>query len=272
MKLGELQEKIMVAIASKQPPIILQHVADSVDRKPPTVLESMKPLFEKQLLVSYHESARSRRLIRLTDFGALHAIQSVPYTEVYKNHPYLRMPELIQKFGECFTNERLRNQQIEYLSKLIASEFAWYAFFLDGNLFPPGNDRRWDHLLAAIMIDRIIRLLDIHPSKHDVDKEAVLNFLHEAEGRFGNAVERTIDEMEKAVYGKTNVRSKAERIERAKSLSKSEAEAKLRDTIKKNKGVRGIVSSIFDQEDSDFPSVAEKTSAGQKADRRNRSS
>lgn len=258
MKLGELQEKIMVAIASKQPPIILQHVADAVDRKPPTVLESMKPLFEKQLLVSYHESARSRRLIRLTDFGALHVIQSVPYTEVYKNHPYLRMPELIQKFGECFTNEGLRNQQMEYLSKLITSEFAWYAFFVEGNLFPPGNDRVWDHLLAAIMIDRVIRLLALHPNKRDIDKEAILNFLHEAEDRFGNAIERTIDEIEQVVYGKTNVRSKAERIEKAKSISKSEAESKLFGTIK----------DILAEGNYDIPSVEEKASADQKANRR----
>lgn len=173
--LGELQGKILQTIANEQSPIILQRVSDRLERKAPTVYESMKPLFESKLLWAEQAVSRGKRLIRLTDKGAAYAVafQQVEYESLLKRHHYLKPPAVIYELQEVFSNSSVRQK---FYSTILDFQIALDGFDKDG-MSRLDDDVFLRYLLNMTVISEALRVVTMNPPKKkdfDADKFAEL--------------------------------------------------------------------------------------------------
>lgn len=211
-----LQNKILQVIAQNESPIIVQKIADLLDRSAPAILESIKPLFEQKLLTSEQEVIRGKRLIRLTNKGALTAIahMTVSYSTVYKNHPYLQMPSIVTELAECGADE--------VFSARLVNFFALRLFYgnLKVDVEPDGrivlDDKvGTNHFLTALLFHIMHVVLDDPNSLKRMHREKTLKLITKSKVLFN----RSYDDLSSKLGPKDNDSNKKVKLSQVTNLA-----------------------------------------------------
>jgi hypothetical protein len=127
--LGRLQQEILKRVANSDQRFTVNQLATILNKGHTTVFKSTDLLIRRNYLTFDQDYERGRKRLKLTQLGAFMAIAHyyyyysaetmMPYTTVYRNHPYLEMPELFTKLAACtFDDDRSKK------SELIISDFA----------------------------------------------------------------------------------------------------------------------------------------------------
>jgi hypothetical protein len=124
--LGRLQQEILKRVANSDQRFTVNQLATILNKGHTTVFKSTDLLIRRNYLTFDQDYERGRKRLKLTQLGAFMAIAHyyyysaetmMPYTTVYRNHPYLEMPELFTKLAACTFDDHSK-------SELIISDFA----------------------------------------------------------------------------------------------------------------------------------------------------
>jgi hypothetical protein len=192
--LGRLQQEILKRIASTDQPFTVNQLATILNKGHTTIFKSTDLLIRQKYLTFDQEYERGRKWLMLTELGAFMAIayysETMPYTTVYNNHPYLQMPKLFTKLAACTFDDRSKSELISEFATRIVSHRPPLVVRSDGTI-DLSKQGEVSHHLAALILDTIWAFLsreDNNPK--EINHQQVNDLLTTASNIFVNSVER----------------------------------------------------------------------------------
>jgi hypothetical protein len=159
--LGRLQQEIFKRVASSDQRFTVNRLATILNKGQTTIFKSTHLLISQKYLTFDQEYERGRKWLRLTELGAFMAIayyysaETMPYTAVYKNHPYLQMPKLFTKLAACTFDDRSKSELISEFATRILSHGPPLVVRSDGGTIDLSEQGEVSHHLAALILDTI---------------------------------------------------------------------------------------------------------------------
>ena len=157
--LGRLQQEILKRVASSDQRFTVNQLAAILNKGHTTIFKSTDLLISQKYLTFDQEYERGRKWLKLTELGAFMAIacysETMPYTTVYRNHPYLQMPKLFTKLAACTFDDRSKSKLISEFATRILSHGPPLVVRSDGGTIDLSEQGEVSHHLAALILDTI---------------------------------------------------------------------------------------------------------------------
>jgi hypothetical protein len=222
--LGRLQQEILKRIANSDQRFTVNQLATILNKGHTTVFKSTDLLIRRNYLTFDQDYERGRKRLKLTELGAFMAIahhyyyyysaetmMMMPYTRVYRNHPYLQMPELFTKLAACtFDDHRSKSELIisDFATRVLSHRPSLVVVVRRRSAAEGGGTTTIDlseqgkvsHHLAAIIRDTIWAFLSREEEednnnnnnpKKEINYRQVNDLLTTASNIFNNSVKRT---------------------------------------------------------------------------------
>jgi hypothetical protein len=194
--LGRLQQEILKRIASSDQRFTVNQLATILNKGHTTIFKSTGLLIRQKYLTFDQEYARGRKWLRLTELGAFMAIayyysaETMPYTTVYRNHPYLQMPHLFTKLAACTFDDRSKPKLISEFATRVLSHGPPLVVRSDGTI-DLSEQGKVSHHLAALILDTIWAFFRSRKNNpKEIDYQQVNDLVTTAINIFNNSVER----------------------------------------------------------------------------------
>jgi hypothetical protein len=191
--LGSLQQEILKRIASSDQRFTVNQLATILNKGHTTIFKSTGLLISQNYLTFDQEYERGRKWLRLTELGAFMAIayysaETMPYTTVYRNHPYLQMPKLFTKLAACTFDDRSKSELISEFATRILSHGPPLVVRSEGTI-DLSEQGKVSHHLAALILDTIWAFWSRKNNPKEIDHQQVNDLLTTASNIFNNSVE-----------------------------------------------------------------------------------
>jgi hypothetical protein len=196
--LGRLQQEILKRVASSDQRFTVNQLATILNKGHTTIFKSTGLLISQKYLTFDQEYERGRKWLRLTELGAFMAIAyyysaetMMPYTTVYRNHPYLQMPKLFTKLAACTFDDRSKSELISEFATRILLHGPPLVVRSDGGTIDLSEQGEVSHHLAALILDTIWAFRSRkNNNPKEIDHQQVNDLLTTASNIFNNSVER----------------------------------------------------------------------------------
>jgi hypothetical protein len=195
--LGRLQQEILKRVASSGQSFTVNQLATILNKGHTTIFKSTHLLISQKYLTFDQEYERGRKWLRLTELGAFVAIayyysETMPYTTVYRNHPYLQMPKLFTKLAACTFDDRSKSELISEFATRILSHGPPLVVRSQGTIDLSEQGREVSrHHLAAVILDTLWDfLLRKYNNPKEINYQQVNDLLTTVSKIFDSSVER----------------------------------------------------------------------------------
>jgi hypothetical protein len=191
--LGRLQQEILKHVANSDQRFTVNQLATILNKGHTTIFKSTDLLIRQNYLTFDQEYERGRKWLKLTELGAFMAIayysETMPYTTVYRNHPYLQMPKLFTKLASCTFDDRSKSELISEFATTILLHGPPLVVRSDGTI-DLSEHGEVSHDLAALILDTIRAFLSRENNPKEIDHQQVNDLLTTVSNIFDNSVER----------------------------------------------------------------------------------
>jgi hypothetical protein len=195
--LGRLQQEILKRIASSDQRFTVNQLATILNKGHTTIFKSTHLLISQKYLTFDQEYERGRKWLKLTELGAFVAIayyysaETMPYTTVYRNHPYLQMPELFTKLAACTSDDRSKSELISEFATRILSHGPPLVVRSQGTI-DLSEQGEVSHHLAVLILDTIWTFFRSRKNNNpkEINHQQVNDLVATAINIFDSSVER----------------------------------------------------------------------------------
>jgi hypothetical protein len=192
--LGRLQQEILKRIANSDQRFTVNQLATILNKGHTTIFKSTDLLIRQNYLTFDQDYERGRKWLKLTELGAFLAIayysETMPYTTVYRNHPYLQMPKLFTKLAACTFDDRSKSELIFEFATRILLHGPPLVVRSEGTI-DLSEQGEVGHHLAALILDTIWAFLSRkNNNPKEINYRQVNDLLTTASNIFDYSVKR----------------------------------------------------------------------------------
>jgi hypothetical protein len=213
--LGRLQQEILKRVSSSDQRFTVNQLAKILNKGHTTIFKSTDLLIRRNYLTFDQDYERGRKWLKLTQLGAFAAIahyyyyysaetMMMPYTTVYRNHPYLQIPPLFTKLAACTFDDRSKSELISEFATRVLSHRPPLVVVVRRRSAAEGGTTTIDlseqggevsQHLAALILDTIWAFLSSRKNnnnnpKKEINHQQVNDLLTTASNIFDNSVKR----------------------------------------------------------------------------------